>query len=174
MRPQDALTECLHEGISELWAALREPTLAELARVGARSPLRGLIVAGHSMGAGTSSLAFCDLARNLESLGGRVNHYCFGSPRVGDPGFAAAANGLVSSDGRWGRSYRVHNTADAVVHLPPGLRDKLVGEEVLYQHFGIGVEFSANYGSMAANHSVSRAYLYAVEHPEQPGNPEPS
>ncbi|PRP97616.1 Lipase (class 3) [Enhygromyxa salina] len=158
----------VHDGFAGLYAALREPVLAELERLG----LRSLIVAGHSMGAGVSSLAFCDLATNVEALGGRVLHYCFGSPRVGNPEFAAAANALANPDGGWGVSYRLNNSADPVAHLPPMLRDKLLGEDVLYQHFGVGIELSANYGSIGVNHSVSRTYLYAIEHPEQPHNPD--
>jgi hypothetical protein len=157
----------VHAGFLALWSALREPILAALA---AEEP-EALVVGGHSMGAAVSTLAIPDLAVNAAPA--ELIHYAFGSPRVGSPTFAAAFHRLAAErDWRSVVSYRFVNSEDAVTHAPPPVRDRLVREDIWWEHVGVPIGFAANYGSLGRNHHFGRCYLHAIEHPDAPRSSE--
>lgn len=52
----------------------------------------------------------------------------------------------------------------------PEVPPSIPGSE-LFEHVGIPVSFSAQYGSLGGNHSVDNSYGYASTHPEQPQGP---
>ena len=43
-----------------------------------------------------------------------------------------------------------------------------VSGDLLYQHLGLALTFTASYASVAANHSMTDCYLYALQHPQAP------
>lgn len=169
----------VHEGFMDRYMLLRPNLERELFpefdhQAGAAAS--ELVVAGHSMGAAVSTLAIPDLAHNLIELEHqRLTHYSFGSPRVGCPAFAAAFDGLaLTRGGPKVMSYRLANSEDPTVHVPPAVVKRVLGNEPLYQHVGTPIGFSHNYGSLGLNHHHTRTYLYALEHPDNPRNPSPN
>jgi hypothetical protein len=153
----------VHSGFMALYAALREALFEQL---DALDEVEALVVVGHSMGAGVSTLALPDLARNagLDLARQRLVHYGLGAPRVGDPSFANALDALASAhDHANAMSYRIVNTADPVPNAPPPVINRLVADDELYQHAGTAVSFSRNHGSAGANHHFSRCYLAEID-----------
>ncbi len=121
-----------------------------------------LYVTGHSLGSSLSTLAVPDIITNTEYKASLpVIHYNLASPRTGDLEFATAynANGVLT--------YRVVNTCDVVPNVPLSATSSSLPWPI-YKHVGVPVGFTAQYSSVVDNHSVSSAYLYALEHPEQP------
>jgi hypothetical protein len=157
----------VQKGFSEIYSSMRETVLAALGTPPSRPGQ--VVVTGHSMGSALSTLAFPDL---LTNSGYRVPEwdvvqYNLASPRLGDVGFAASYDGLAAAQG-WKNAltYRIVNVEDLVPETPPAeLRD------ASYQHVGIAVDFSAQYGGVLANHSNHDTYLYALEHPDAPIDP---
>jgi hypothetical protein len=130
---------------------------------------------GHSLGSGLSTLAVPDVITNTKLQPSRslpVLHYNFASPRVGDPVFAGQINGGAVP------TFRIVNTEDIVpIALPPIIPALSPYSGALYyQHVGTPVDFTANYGSVAGNHSLTGAYSYALNNPLDPesGAPLPS
>jgi triacylglycerol lipase len=142
----------VHEGFFGLFASMR----ADLDRALAAAPgVERWLVTGHSLGSALATLAIPYLAAARRPLA--PQHYNFASPRTGDPAFAAAFDTLAT------RLFRMVNTSDVVTQLPlPVLSHSL------YSHVGTPVDFTANYGTVAGNHSMTGAYLYALLHPDQP------
>jgi hypothetical protein len=122
-----------------------------------------LYVTGHSLGAGLSTLAVPDVARNSGQSGISVPmfHYSLASPRVGDPGFAYNYNFNLPV-----KTYRIVNTEDIVPYGPPPIS----GFDY-YEHVGTPVDFTAQYGSTGGNHDHLNSYYYALTHPTQPQGP---
>jgi triacylglycerol lipase len=157
----------VHAGFFALWSAIREAILAALA---AEKPAE-IVVGGHSMGAAVSTLAVPDLVVNAAPA--KLVHYAFGSPRVGTPAFATASHALAAERGwKSAITYRFANSEDAITHAPPSVRDRLIGDDTLWEHVGVPIGFSANYGSIGRNHHFSRCYLHAIEHPDAPRSSE--
>lgn len=86
-----------------------------------------------------------------------VLQYNLASPRVGNPEFASAYNGNKVP------TYRIVNTCDIVPQVPSSVFGKLI-----FEHVGIPVDFTAQYGSLAGNHNSIDSYHYALTHPDQP------
>lgn len=141
----------VHHGFLSLYQSLQKTLLATLKEV---SPLKQITVTGHSLGSALSTLAALDL---IQTFTVPVAHYNFASPRVGAPEFAQYYNALNLP------TFRIVNCEDLVPQVPPS-----AAGHSLFQHIGTAVSFSANYGSVAANHSMSETYTYAIEHPEAP------
>lgn len=135
-----------------------------LSAINALSNITTFFFTGHSLGAGLSSLAVPDVSTNsnLKPSSVTMVHYNFGSPRVGDPAFAAAMNTSTSIP-----TYRVVNTEDLVPMAPPPLS---LSGPMLYEHIGTPVDFTANYGSATANHSMANTYSYALGNTTNPYN----
>lgn len=157
----------IQKGFSEIYLSMRDAVLSALGTPPSKPGQ--LVVAGHSMGSALTTAAFPDV---LANTGYRVPEwdvvqYNLASPRLGDAAFAASYNAMASSqDWKNALTYRVVNTADLVPETPPAELG-----EASYQHVGIPVDFTAQYGSVLANHSNRDTYLYALEHPDAPIDP---
>lgn len=157
------------KGYYDIYTNLSLPTAPSgqttlLGAINALSKVTTFFFTGHSLGAGLSSLAVPDVTSNsnLKPASVGMVHYNFGSPRVGDPSFALAMNFSTSVP-----TYRVVNTEDLVPIAPPPLS---ATGPMLYQHIGTPVDFTANYGSATANHSMADTYTYALSNPGNPYN----
>lgn len=146
----------VHDGFMKLYASMADEVIATLQ---ALTDCRKLLVTGHSLGSGLSTLAVPDvLARTeLKTPGVPMCHYNLASPRVGSPQFTGVYNGNGVP------TYRIVNTCDLVPTVPLA-----VAGHILYEHVGTPVDFSAQYGSLAKNHNADNAYRYALEHPDCP------
>lgn len=144
----------VHDGFSKLYRSLRQDALKGFDEVGT---IDSLWVTGHSLGCGLSTLAIPDVMaqRTFQS----VQHYSFASPRVGNPAFTDRYNDNGVS------TFRVVNTCDLVPQLPSAVLDRCV-----FKHVGLPVNFTAQYHHAGANHSLTGAYQYALDHPQQPEN----
>jgi triacylglycerol lipase len=122
-----------------------------------------LYITAHSLGSGLATLCVPDIMKNSYFSGNNVPVYCYSlaSPRVGDPTFAYAYNFNLSVP-----TYRIFNTEDIVPDGPPAVLDDLI-----YEHVGIPVCFTAQYGSTAGNHDYEACYYYALENPGNPQGP---
>lgn len=119
---QDAVTDALavkkwvnifpprriHTGFSLAYDTVRHDILNAIKTL---SPPR-VFVTGHSLGGALATLAALDLATEHPST--QITMYNFGSPRVGDWGYAGFYNGNVSE------SFRVVVPADIVPKVPLG------------------------------------------------------
>jgi len=144
----------VHDGFLKLYRSLRDDALVSFDEVGT---IDSLWVTGHSLGCGLSTLAIPDVMAQRTFQ--RVQHYSFASPRVGHAQFTDRYNdnGVLT--------YRVVNTCDVVPQLPTS-----VMQHCSYKHVGIPVNFTAQYGHVGANHSLTGAYRYALDNPQQPEN----
>jgi hypothetical protein len=153
----------VHKGFYRLYNSLRNGMLKQL---DALPDIDTLTITGHSLGAAVAMVACPDLLHN--ALPGRRHatiQYNLAGPRVGDPGFADL------NDSGAAPIYRVVNSCDLVPEVPPPVyKDLFQGTEV-YQHIGIPVSYSAQYNSIAGNHSHHDSYNYALKHPVQPQGP---
>lgn len=148
----------VHDGFLKLYHSMRGDVLSALgdARF---SNMQNLMVTGHSLGCGLSTLAVPDVLNNISQFPfAAVEHYNLASPRVGDPEFTAAYNGNGVP------TFRIVNTCDVVPTVP------LAAMGPLYKHVGTPVDFTAQYGSIGGNHSLKDAYTYALDHPDMPEN----
>lgn len=92
----------VHQGFVRAYAPVREAIREELAKHGG-----GLVITGHSLGAGLATLAAADHAARQPAL------ITFGSPRVGDPTFARVLAGLPIR--------RFVDCCDVATRIPPEL-----------------------------------------------------
>ncbi len=146
----------VHEGFYDLYMSMRKSLLKCLNDYG---DIGKLVICGHSLGSALSTLAVPDVLINCTAVKNKtkVVHYNLASPRVANPGFADTYNGNAV------QTFRIVNTEDVVTNVPLSV----MGSE-LFQHVGVPVDFSAQYGSMEANHNSDTAYLYALNHPDDP------
>lgn len=142
----------MHAGFLKLYTSLRDLALAALDSLQPSGPLW---VCGHSLGSALSSLAVLDLHERWPDQ--TLQHYNFASPRLAAADFAAAYNSLGVP------TFRLVNDSDLVPQIPAA-----VSGELLYQHLGQAVTFTASYAGVAANHSMTDCYLYALQHPQAP------
>jgi triacylglycerol lipase len=152
-----------HAGFFGIYNAMRP---AILQAVNALNGVKRFFFTGHSLGSGLSTLAVPDMINNSNlkpSAGLPMYHYNLASPRVGDPTFAYMMNFSTGVP-----TYRVVNTEDVVPDLPPPEIGSL-----LFKHIGTPVDYTAQYGSVPANHDHWNSYNYALNHPDQPEGPLP-
>jgi triacylglycerol lipase len=142
----------VHDGFLKLYRSLRDDALRALDEV---DRIESLWVTGHSLGGALSTLATTDVIahRAFQS----VEHYNFASPRVGNRVFADAYNRNGA------RTFRVVNTSDLVPQTPSANFASWN-----YKHVGAPVNFTAHYGTIGSNHSLTQAYRYALAHPQEP------
>lgn len=149
----------VHQGFLNIYESMSSTIRTYLAEISEPSKL---YITGHSLGSSLSTLSVPDIITNAPYPASLpVLHYNLASPRTGDPHFATAynANGVVT--------YRVVNTCDIVPTVP--LAATMSKRPLpLYEHVGVPVNFTAQYGSIVTNHSAAGSYLYALQHPEQP------
>jgi hypothetical protein len=153
----------VHTGFYRVYADMSDAVRAAVSEACAKvGKPEALFITGHSLGSSLTTLAVPDVLHNtpVSERAMRLKHYNLASPRTGDTRFAAAYNnnGVVT--------YRIVNSTDVVPEVPPSI----LGHEI-FEHVGIPVSYSAQYLSLAANHSVTDSYGYALRHPEQPQGP---
>jgi triacylglycerol lipase len=113
----------VHLGFVDAYSSVRDAILN-----GAKNSKHShIITTGHSLGGALATLAAMDIKLNVP--GRQVSCYTFGSPKVGNPAFAAAYNKLVPD------THRFVNDADVVPTIPP-LGYEHVGE---LHHLGANV-----------------------------------
>jgi hypothetical protein len=108
----------VHQGFLQLYMGLRSMIIAGM---NAYEP-KGIIITGHSLGSSLATLAAFDLAVN----GYHVHSvYTWASPRVGDPYFVEAFEGVLKASSSHfsmverAPHYRIANSADIVSQIPP-------------------------------------------------------
>ncbi len=140
----------VHGGFLQTYGAVRENILGTLRAADSRADL---YVAGHSLGAALTTLAVPDIEANLSRKVSAI--YTYGSPRVGDNGFAKAFNRTFGE-----RSFRVANTSDIVTSIPlPAPIAGLVGG--YFSHVDAPVDLTVQLEDLEKNHSMS-TYLSAM------------
>jgi hypothetical protein len=151
----------VHKGFYELYQTIKPELCAKLASL-VGNEVQDIYVTGHSLGGALSTLATVDIQ---QTYGQRcaVHHYSFASPAVGDPQFAEAYRNLGITT-----SCRMANLCDDVPLLP--LPSDLFGL-FAFEHVGYLMEFYAHYGSIVENHKIDGAYLYALNHSNDPVDP---
>ena len=107
----------VHKGFRRAYEEVRTKMLEEIDR---RHPSR-VFVTGHSLGGAIATFAALDIAQEDDNIS--VTMYNFGSPRVGDLGFATFYNEHVDD------SFRVVAPGDPVTELP-----SRVSWPVAYRH----------------------------------------
>ena len=142
----------VHDGFLKLYESIRDDMFNAFDEVG---EISDLWVTGHSLGCGLSTVAIPDLLHKRTF--NQVEHYNFASPRVGDPEFTDKYNTNCV------KTFRVVNTCDIVPQAPPSVVGKW-----LFKHIAIPVDYTAQYGSIVGNHSVTGSYIYALDHPDCP------
>lgn len=156
----------VHEGFYKLYKSLRSDVFSILAEPKFKS-IRKLYVTGHSLGCGLSTLAVPDILNKIQQMPfKKIAHYNFASPRVGSPAFTNKYNGNGVT------TFRVVNTCDIVPTVPLST-PPVDTSHLLYKHVGTPVDFTAQYGSIGGNHSLTDSYCYAIDNPNAPENPNP-
>ncbi|MCV6636897.1 lipase family protein [Candidatus Albibeggiatoa sp. nov. NOAA] len=140
-----------HHGFLKLYRSLEDEMLDVLDSL---EDITQLIVTGHSLGCGLSTLAIPKLIEQYPNT--QLTHYNFASPRVASIPFAEKYNNNGTL------TFRVVNTCDLVPQLPSAVFGK-----ALYQHLGTPINFTAQYGSIEENHDPAH-YQYALEHTDNP------
>lgn len=144
----------VHHGFLNLYTSLRKDQSVCL---NASTGLQKLILSGHSLGCGLTTLALPDILTQSPHLS--LTHYNFASPRVGNATFANHYNTLAPI------TYRLVNTCDLVPEVPPSI----IADEN-FKHVGVPVDYTAQYKSITGNHSLTNSYMYALNHPDSPEN----
>eukprot|EP00475_Leptophrys_vorax_P032549 TRINITY_DN5035_c0_g1_i3.p1 TRINITY_DN5035_c0_g1~~TRINITY_DN5035_c0_g1_i3.p1 ORF type:complete len:487 (+),score=125.90 TRINITY_DN5035_c0_g1_i3:1099-2559(+) len=108
----------VHQGFLQLYLGLRSMIIDGM---DSYEP-KGIIITGHSLGSSLATLAAFDLAINGYNV---HSVYTYASPRVGDPYFVEAFEGVLKSSSSPFSSvpraphYRIANSADLVTQVPP-------------------------------------------------------
>lgn len=126
----------IHQGFYDIYLSIREQLLEELKKLQANNPEQ-LIISGHSLGGGLSTIATFDLATSTP----KPVNYTFASPRVGNLDFSKRYNSFNIN------TQRVFNTSDVVPDLPPP-----VLRNFIYEHVGTNIPFTNNLGTLTKNH----------------------
>ena len=141
----------VHDGFMHIYSMIRPTVQETLALV---DHGKRLFIAGHSLGGALSTLALPDIGARMERKA--IWLYTYGSPRVGDNGFAVAFN----SDYR-DRSFRILNTSDIVGSLPlPAPIMGIVGG--YFSHIDTPVDFTTQTDDLEKNHLI-KTYLSALK-----------
>ena len=127
--PAKILPGALHQGFITAYNSVAEDVAKAIAALPAGTKLH---VTGHSLGAALATLAALRLDATPASTGTVATVHTYGSPRVGDPVFAAAFERAFR-----GRAWRFVNNEDLVTRVPPPkleLTDKKL--DMNYEHVG--------------------------------------
>lgn len=141
----------VHSGFYEMFQQVREQI--ELAVLRGLENSDRVIVTGHSLGGAESSLFGVYISSNLTAK--PVYVYSFGKPRVGNDAYIKCVNSHFQN-----RFWRIENFADPVPAVPTAATPNLSNydQPYLYDHEGVGINYSSNWGSLSANHSM-RNYI---------------
>lgn len=143
----------VHKGFVDAYMNFRKDLLDTLKNINADKS-KTIIVSGHSLGAGISTILGTDIADN----GYKAVVYNFASPRVGDQVFC----NLITSLGL--KIFRIVNTADIVPNLPPSVSPnfKNTNKPYKYVHCGVLMAFTDNWKSVLNNHLMG-VYMTALK-----------
>jgi triacylglycerol lipase len=141
----------VHEGFLQTYNVFRTKITETLAVLDTR---KRFFIAGHSLGAALATLAVPDLAASTGFKSPVV--YTYASPRVGDKAFAR------SYDRQYGkRSFRIANTSDLVVSIPPPVPFLgFIGG--FFTHVETPIDFTIQEEDLEKNH-VIETYLTALK-----------
>jgi triacylglycerol lipase len=155
----------VHDGFFGIYASMSPAVIVSVNQVAVTSTQ--FFFTGHSLGSSLVTLAVPDVMTNsaMSASGAPIRHYNFASPRTGDAAFATALDAMTRVP-----TFRIVNTEDVVPDVPLAVTDD-VFDTYYYKHVGTPVDFTAQYDSIANNHSMLNSYLYAVSHPAQPEGP---
>lgn len=132
----------VHGGFLHIYMGIRNQLWNWMNANGRR--MEWIIVAGRSLGAALSTICAYDISFQCAKQNIELLHYTFASPRVGNVTFANEFNDRVP------HSFRVYNTEDIVVDLPPP-----IWRHNVYQHVGHlenNRAFTTNVGNLVDNH----------------------
>ncbi|TVX92361.1 lipase family protein [Paenibacillus agilis] len=134
-----------HRGFTCIYSSARNNIIRVLNKL---SPTKRLYIAGHSLGGALAVLAGLDIAVNTKFHKPIV--YTYGSPRVGDPTFAAKYDRVVKN------SVRVFNVHDIIPLIPDKVYPPPFTKEGLYyQHVKRKYPISFQLNSVAGlNHNI--------------------
>eukprot|EP01116_Phalansterium_solitarium_P019628 TRINITY_DN5563_c0_g1_i2.p1 TRINITY_DN5563_c0_g1~~TRINITY_DN5563_c0_g1_i2.p1 ORF type:complete len:299 (-),score=65.94 TRINITY_DN5563_c0_g1_i2:85-981(-) len=118
----------VHRGFWHAYTNVEAAVVAAVVDLRSQFPSKQIVVTGHSLGAALSTLCAVDLTRRQL---GDVRLWNYGSPRLGNPAFAAYANKILLAP------RRVVNEADIVPHLIP--------QDIGYHHIAREVWFPTNF-----------------------------
>jgi hypothetical protein len=140
----------VHSGFLSVYNTFRTDLLNALKKINPNM----IVVTGHSLGAGVSTLCAVDLATTYPN---KVVSYTFAAPRVGNEKFCDIIDQRVSI-------YRIVNNCDIVPTLPTSVSPNFVvpTSPFLYQHGGIAFMFALNKKSLQNNHVIS-AYINGLD-----------
>lgn len=134
-----------HRGFTCIYQSTRDELIRELNKL---STDKRLLVTGYSLGAALAVLAALDIAVNTGFEYPIV--YTYGSPRTGDPEFAARFNRTVRN------SIRIFNIHDVIPTIPARAYPPPFTEEGLYyQHVQTKHPVSFQLNSIARAHYIS-------------------
>jgi triacylglycerol lipase len=153
------------QGFSVLYTQCSGDVLAAVKNAGTAP---GVVVTGHSLGAGIAVLAAADLVNS--GVAAAAGMYSFAGPRVGDLDFAAQFNRRV------GVAWWVVNTEDIVTTVPIATPDLfssesphtpfgmmlMLAKKLNYEHVGTPVSFTTHNGSIGGNHAM-QTYINALK-----------
>lgn len=131
----------VHAGFLDVYNMFKSDLLAALKNL----QIERIIVTGHSLGGGVSTLCAVDLASTYP-----VVSYTFAAPRTGDERLCKLIDERLSI-------YRIVNTSDVVPTLPPSVCPNFNSpkDPFLYQQCGIAMIFTLNWKSVVNNHELA-------------------
>lgn len=119
---------CVHYGFLRAYHAVRDAVLSAVdSVVGESLPEYRLYFVGHSLGGALATLCAADFAAFHTEYVNNIACLSYGSPKVGNTGFARRYNKLVKN------SFRVVNDSDVVVRMP-----KSIGERNCERYHHVG------------------------------------
>jgi triacylglycerol lipase len=133
-----------HRGFTEIYATAREQIIDALAKSDSH---KKLIITGHSLGGALATLCALDLAYNTKFAAPIV--YTYGSPRVGDPTFAAAYNQKIAFN------HRIMIDSDLITLIPPPFY-KIPSQSKVYHYHHVKGGFILHFltDSFSKNHAL--------------------
>jgi len=142
----------VHEGFGDTSRYCEKSFQATLAAfAAAQTTIKGVVVAGHSLGAAVATLLSVSLLQSDWFKGSGLNAsqvYLYGSPSVGQKDFLSLFNPLPCHE-----VFNIRNTCDIVPLVPPG--------ELGFHHVDTLMKFTKDWGSLRDNH-VMPIYRAAV------------
>lgn len=156
----------VHTGFLSIYSSFEDAIKRYVARN--RKGIRNIIVAGHSLGGGVTSICVCDLLLHLKNDSSfNFVAYTFGAPKPGNVSFSNFFEQEATNNKKNFSFFRVANSEDAIASVP--LYDDYAvassdkndeNSDSLYCHVeGVcTVAFTKSLGSFVRNHID--AYLY--------------
>ena len=140
----------VHAGFMDVYNMFRTDLLAALKTLQPKQ----IVVTGHSLGGGVSTLCAIDLASIYPRA---VVSYTFAAPRVGNAQLCTLIDQRLSL-------YRIVNSSDVVPTLPPSVCPNFNSPKspFLYQQCGFPFSFTLNWKSVSNNHELG-VYIAGLE-----------